>query len=265
MAKTLLLAAVAAVLFALSAVSSSPAQLDQRAVLLQLQQLDDTQLQVLGLDKHNLQSDWITSILKKMEEALDDILTKISEAENNVEKGLNNVLQGIEDAALEAAAKWNETVVELAKKAQGLGVDVQDCILAEEPLIDVVEGLKNDARACVATSLDSVKQAFANLTAVGSEAQDLLSRAEELVAECSQKGNILAVGACLLAETPTLEVQAAGLVGKAALRAGIAAVKVAALAPVTTLCTSKAVAGHAAEASEIVDATAQCIRDKLLQ
>ncbi|KAK3926125.1 putative sugar kinase YeiI [Frankliniella fusca] len=266
MAKTLLIAAIAAVLFTLGAVSSSPAPLEQRALQLQLQQLDDTQLQVLGLDRYNLNWINVTAILEKIEGALQAVEDKIADAERIVEQGLQNVLQGITNAALEAATKWNETVVELAEEAQQLGVDVEACIQAEEqPLQDVVEGLKTDAQECLATNVDRVKQALDAVSEVGTEAQDLLARATAVVTDCTQKASFPAVLACLAGSVPAMEIEAGALVGAAALRAAIAGSRAATLVPMAGLCATKATTGRAAQAAGIVDAAAQCIKDKLPQ
>ncbi len=221
----------------------------------------------LLLDKQNLDFNWInvTAIIEKIEGALEAVQAKIEQTAGQVEEAIEGMLQGIENAALEAAAKWNQTVFELAEKAQALGIDVHDCIEDQTPLAEVVEGLKDDARLCVASNLEPVKKALADLTAVGGEAMDLVARAKAQVVECTQKGNIMAVSACLAGSVPKLNVEAVGLVGQAALRAAIASAKAAALPPLTTLCTSKATAGRAAQASAIVDATAKCIECKLAQ
>ncbi|KAE8744741.1 hypothetical protein FOCC_FOCC008649 [Frankliniella occidentalis] len=265
MAKTFLLAAFAAVLFTVAFSSPAPALLAQRAEA--LQQLDDTDLQALGLDKHNLRFNWInvTAILEKIENALNTVEVKIAEVTAKVEDALQGVLQGIENAALNAAVKWNQTVVELAEKAEQAGVDIRDCIEQEQPLSEVIEGLKNDTRTCVANQIDEVKKALGDVTDVGGLALDLLDRAKKQVAECSKAGNFIASGLCLAATTPALDVEAVGLVAEAVFRAGIAAVKAGALAPLTTLCDTKATAGRAAQATAIVDATAKCIQGKLFQ
>ncbi|KAK3926126.1 Repellent protein 1 [Frankliniella fusca] len=243
MGKTLLLAAIAAVLCTLGAVTSSPVR----------------------LDKQNLKYNWInvTDVLEQIEGTLQAVEAKIDETEKNVAERLQSVLQGITDAALDAAAKWNETVAELAEEAQELGIDVEVCILAEESLNDVVEGLEADAHECVATNLESVEQAVAELKAVGDKAHDLLDRAKAVVNECNDSGFF--VFACLAGQMPTLHVQAFGLAGEAVVRAGVASARAASLAPLTGLCTVKATAGRGAQAADIVDTAAQCIKDKLPQ
>ncbi|KAK3926127.1 Cell surface glycoprotein 1 [Frankliniella fusca] len=242
MGKTLLLAAIAAVFCTLGAVTSSPVR----------------------LDKQNLKHDWtnVTAILERFKGSLQVVQAKIYETEQNVADGVQDVLQSITNAAQDAAAKWNQTVDELAEEARGLGVNVEDCILAEQPLYDVTEGLVSDVQKCIAPNLDSVEKALADLGAVRDKAQDLLDRAEAVVAGCNSSGPLAFF--CVAGQMPALQVESLGLVNEAVVRAGIASAKATKLfAALAGPCSSKATSNRAAEAAKLVDTAAQCIKDKM--
>ncbi|KAK3907293.1 Repellent protein 1 [Frankliniella fusca] len=242
MIKTLLLAAIAAVLCTLGAVSSSPVRLTGAT------------------------PDWsnVTGVLEQIKENLQLVQAKIYDTEQNVAEGVNKVLQGITNNAQVTAAKWKEPVDELAEEAGKLGVDVQDCILAVQPIYDVADRLVTDVFDCVSPNLDSVSDALSDLHDVRDEAQWLLHRAVTVARKCERSGS--SASDCLQGKMPELYSQALGLVDEAVANAGIASANAATLFPALSgTCATGATSSRAAEAAGLVDTATKCIKDRMPQ
>ncbi|KAK3907292.1 Apolipoprotein A-I [Frankliniella fusca] len=242
MVKTLLLAAIAAVLCTLGAVSSSPVRLTGAT------------------------PDWsnVTGVLEQIQESLQLVQAKIYDTEQDVAQGVQKVLQGITNNAQATAAKWNEPVDKLSQEAQELGVDVRDCILAVQPLSDVTDGLVTDVYDCVGPNLDSVSDALLDLDDVRVKASDLLDRALSVVRKCQRTAT--SVPDCLAGQMPELYGLGLGLVDEAVANAGVASANAATLVQsLSGTCATDATSKRAAEAAALVDTAAKCIKDKLPQ
>ncbi|KAJ1532096.1 hypothetical protein ONE63_000725 [Megalurothrips usitatus] len=235
--------------------------------------LQDTEL----ADLQDLQSDEIltpdqflrvnaTEILEKIEEILGVIEDKIAEATARVEASVEAALQGIEDAALDSAAKWNASVQEWVEKANRAGVNVQLCLDSQNrTLADVCADLKKDARRCVSSSIADIRVAVANVQKAGPEARALLENAGNAVVECTQKPNVIQVGICLGTSLVPIHIKATALMAKTVWRSGVVAAKTAGLGPLSSLCASRATVARSAEATKIVNTTVCCIKAALGQ
>lgn len=205
-----------------------------------------------------------SQVLEKLEELLGVVEDKISDVSDRVEATVEVVLDIVEQAALGAAGKWNETVQQWVDKANEAGVDVQACVQDEKlSLTAVSAALRSDAKACMADRLLQLDAAVENLRDVAPNARVVMDEARAEVARCRQQNNAVTVGVCLASIFPWLQVKAGAVVASAAWLASVAAVKAGAVVPLASLCASRATAGRAAEAAKIVDVSVTCIREKL--
>lgn len=224
-------------------------------------------LEGLQLDPQQLGFKWLnaTEILEAIETMLGIAEEKIGEVSDVVESAVESILEGIEGAALDAANKWNATVQEWVDKANAAGVDIQACLQEQQSLTDVIDGLRADAKDCVDSRINELRAALQKVKDLGPKGDAILEEAKTKVQACLDKNNPILTGMCLVATLPAVKVKAGGLMAEAVWESSVVATKAGAAVPLTALCTSKATAGRAAQASAIVDSTVSCIRSKLGQ
>jgi len=256
-----ILFAVVAAVCAFQVLTASP--------LLEIADFKDLEMEDKMAPIHELMFDTkflnASKILEAIENILSTVQAKAEEITAKLEAAVKNALDKIEQAAINAADRWNATIDEWVQRASEAGVNIVDCIenngFTELP--ELANELREEAKECVSGEIDKAKQAVQDVKNLVTVARKLVNDTRNVIETCADKDTFIQNGLCLVQNTPYLGIRAARLTLDSVALSARAAARIAAVAPMASLCASKVAASKGADASKIVDATTACIREKL--